>query len=219
MKIISIGGGGFAVSMLLTSNNVVRIPQRNIVIEKNVISKRFGGFEAFGFNGREAATSERPYDIVIRGNKILGCEKPFVIDGIRGIGITGNSFVDCREHGEIGYQSTVANALLAENIFDRVGQTAPGFALWVRDTVNLAIRDNRFIDSGRPPANAGTAIAFVTGESRNLQISGNRFTSPGGRMSQSVLVFREARIDSNSLKLGENVSIGLPLSQVFTARH
>lgn len=209
------GGGGFAVALLLSSNDVLRTPQRGIVIERNVIKDRFGAFEAFGFPGNGAVTSNRTYDIMIRNNQVERCEKPFIVSGIRGITLVGNHFRDCHGHAELGYQSANAQATLADNIFERVGGAAPGFSLWIREGVDIALTGNRFIDAGAPGGRGGVAIAVVGGTVRGLTLRRNQFRNAEGRTGQAVQVFKEATIEQASLRTEDNETIGLPLAQAL----
>lgn len=209
------GGGGFAVALLLSSNDVLRTPQRGILIERNVIRDRFGGFEAFGFPGNGAVSSDRAYDILIRNNQVERCEKPFIISGIRGITIVGNQFRDCRGHAELGYQSANARAMLADNLFERVGGPAPGFALWIREGEDIGLVGNRFVDAGVPGGKGGVAIAVVAGTVRGLTMRKNLFRNTEGRTGQAVQVFKDARVDQTSLRIEGNETLGLPLAQAL----
>lgn len=197
------GGGGYAVSMLLLPNKDVRVPISGITVENNVVENRYGGFDAFGFRGDDALQSDRGYAITVRGNEFRGCEKPFIVNGMRGLTVTGNRFVDCATHAELGYDSSLAQVSLADNLFDRVG-TASGYALWVRGGADVAITGNRFVDAGAAGKNGGIAVAFIKGAMRRYTMSGNVFTSPTGRTAQPTMLFQDARLDRASLKLGDN---------------
>lgn len=213
------GGGGYAVAMLLTSNNVVSTPQHNILVEDNIVRDRFGGFEAFGFPGAEAVSAgdARAYAITVRNNRFERCGKPFVIDGIRGMTVTGNSLVDCRDHAELGYHSEYANVTLADNLFERVGGPTPGFGLWVRGGVGARITGNRFVDCGTRGERGGVAMAFVGGNARRLTVANNRFASPTGRMAQAAMKFRVAQIDRATLTVRGNEALrgALPVAEVL----
>ncbi|RZM11372.1 MAG: hypothetical protein EOP68_03950 [Sphingomonas sp.] len=197
------GGGGYAVSMLLLPNKDVRVPISGITIEGNVIENRYGGFDAFGFRGDGAMQSDRGYAITVRDNTVRGCEKPFIANGMRGLTITGNRFVDCTGHAELGYDSALANVTLSNNLFERVGGPQ-GNALWVRGGADVAITGNRFVDAGAAGRRDGISVAFVTGAMRRYAFSGNIFTSPTGRTAQPVLLFQDAKLDRGTLRLGDN---------------
>lgn len=209
------GGGGFAVALLLPSNDAVHTAQMAIVIENNVVHDRFGGFEAFGFAGDAAITSDRPYAITLRNNVVERCDKPFIISGIRGITLAGNQFRDCRGHAELGYQAANAEVVLTNNLFERVGGPAGGFALWIRTGTNITLTGNRFIDSGSAGDKGGVAIAVVAGTVRGLTLRGNRFRNVEGRTGQAAMVFKNATVDQRSLRLDGNDTLGLPLSQAL----
>ena len=210
-----VGGGGFAVAVLLPPNDSVRVPQQGIIIENNMIRDRVGAFEAFGYAGDDAANSQRSYNIVIQGNKVNRCKKPFIISGIRGITIADNQFCDCSGHAELGYRALNVAVTLSGNVFERVGSLAPGFALWLRDGDQIMIADNDFIDAGTPDSTAGTAIAVVSGTLRNLTLRGNHFRAPRGRMTQAAAVFQGARVVQSSLRLNGNEQLGVPLIQAL----
>lgn len=210
-----VGGGGFAVALLLPPNDAVRTPQRSILIEDNIIRDRAGGFEAFGFAGNNALTSKRPYTITIRNNLVERCDKPFIVSGIRGMALTANRFRDCRGHAELGYQAANAEVTLTANLFERVGGPAPGFALWIRAGTNIALLDNHFVDAGASGSRGGIAIAVVAGTVRGLTLRGNRFRNVQGRMGQAATVFSDARVDQASLRLEGNDTLGLPLTQAL----
>lgn len=209
------GGGGFAVALLLSSNDVLRNAQRNILIERNIIRDRAGGFEAFGFAGNAAMTSDRAYNIVIRNNQVERCDKPFIISGIRAVTIVGNQFRDCRGHAELGYQTANAQAMVADNLFERVGGLAPGFALWIREGEDISLVGNRFIDAGIPGGRGGVAIAVVAGTVRGLTMRANSFQNVEGRTSQAVQVFKEAQVDQASLRIEGNETLGIPITQAL----
>jgi hypothetical protein len=201
------GGGGFAVAMLLPPNDVVRVQQRSIRIEGNVVRDRFGAFEAFGFSGEGAVASDRAYEIMIRDNQVERCEKPFIVTGIRGITIAGNQFRDCTGHAELGYQAANAQATLADNLFERVGGPAPSFALWLRTGTGITLLRNRFVDPGR---GNGVAIAIVSGTVRGLTLRGNVF-----RGGAAATVFNGAAVDRGSLRIEGNDAAGRPLAETL----
>lgn len=209
------GGGGFAVALLLSSNDVLRNAQRNILIERNVIRDRAGGFEAFGFAGNAAMTSNRAYNIMIRNNQVERCDKPFIISGIRAITIVGNQFRDCHGHAELGYLTANAQAVVADNLFERVGGLVPGYALWIREGQDINLVGNRFIDAGIPGGRDGVAIAVVAGTVRGLTMRANTFQNVEGRTGQAVQVFREAKVDQASLRIEGNGALGVPLAQAL----
>lgn len=209
------GGGGFAVALLLSSNDVLRNPQRDILIERNIVRDRAGGIEAFGFAGNGAMTSDRAYNITIRNNQIEHCDKPFLISGIRAVTIAGNHFRDCRGHAELGYQTANAQAMIVDNLFERVGGLAPGFALWIREGKDISLVGNRFIDAGIPSGHGGVAIAVVGGTVRGLTMRSNSFRNVEGRTGQAVQVFKEARVDQPSLRIDGNDTLGIPLAQAL----
>lgn len=198
------GGGGAAVSLLLTSNTVTRVPQSGIVIEDNEVADRFGAFYAFGFAGDEALRSDRGYGITLRNNRVRGCTRPLIVAGIRGIDVVANRFADCTEPLQLGYERTCADLSLERNVIERVGGEVVPYGLWVRSSVDLAIRNNQFVDCGPPNGDSGIAIGFVAGEVRRVTLEANSFTAPAGRMQQAVSVFRDVRLDRATLRVGRN---------------
>ncbi|VXC47360.1 right-handed parallel beta-helix repeat-containing protein [Sphingomonas sp. AX6] len=212
------GGGGAAISLLLLPNDVVRTPQQGILIENNRIRDRVAAFQAFGFVGDGAVRSDRPYAITFRNNQVTGCDKPFIVSGIRGMRMAGNLFRDCASHAEMGYRGTNVDIALSGNRFERVGAAPPGMAMWVRDADGIEIADNHFVDAGAAGDRSGVAIAFVSGVVKGLTMRGNRFRSGDGRMSQSVMLFKDARVEARSLRLERNEAVGNPLAQILSTR-
>jgi hypothetical protein len=210
-----VGGGGYAVNLLLPPADSVRIAPQGITIERNVIRDRAGAFQALGYLADGAVTSKRSYQITFRDNQVDRCNRPFIVSGIRGITLSGNQFRDCRGHAEVGNQAANAQVVVADNVFERVGGLAPGFALWLRTGTNIALIDNRFIDAGVPGGKGGVAIAVVAGTLRGLTLRGNQFRSVEGRMNQSAILFRDARVDQASLRLENNDVLGPPLAQAL----
>lgn len=198
------GGGGYAVALYLTDNDRVAVPQSGITVADNIVEDRAGGFAAAGFGGDGAARSSRGYGIAIRRNRVSRCAKPFLIDGIRGLTLAGNAFTDCEGAAELGYTATIADATLSGNQFVRVGSRVVPYGLWVRDSRDVAIRDNLFDDCGAPGGTGGIAVGFVGGVSRGLRFTGNRFRATSGRMEQAATLFRDARIDRATLTRRDN---------------
>lgn len=209
-----VGGGGSAVAMLLTPNDVVRVATQTILIEQNIICDRASAFQAFGYNG-DGALKGRPYDLTIRNNRVDRCDKPFIISGIGGVEVQDNQFRDCAGHAELGYRGVNVDIALTGNLFERVGIGSPGYALWLRDAQGLRIEGNDFVDAGPAGGRSGIAIAVIEGVIRELAMAGNRFSSPQGRMAQTIAVFKDARVDQTTLRLGTNQTIGIPLRQAL----
>jgi hypothetical protein len=209
------GGGGFAVNLLLPPADSLRIAPQGIVIEHNVMRDRAGAFQALGYAGDGALTSKRAYQIAFRDNQVDRCNKPFIVSGMRGVTLSGNQFRDCRGHAEVGNQAANAQIMVADNLFERVGGLAPGFALWLRTGTDIALVGNRFIDAGVPGGKGGVAIAVVAGTLRGLTLRGNQFRSVEGRMNQSAILFKDARVDPGSFRLENNDVLGPPLAQAL----
>lgn len=205
------GGAGYAVSMLLPANSGLKVAIDRILIEENEIEDRVGAFQAFGYPGATAMTPVPGYGITVRNNQVRRCKKPFILDGMRGVTVVGNRFTDCLEHAELGYRSTIASSTVSQNVFERSGGPTTPFALWIRDTADVVIDGNRFIDCGSPGKRNGIAVAFVAGVSRRLRFTNNAFTAPAGRMVAAVTRFREARIERAGLVLtGNQLGIAAP---------
>lgn len=201
------GGGGFAVSLLMLPNNTVSKPQQNFIIENNEVRDRVGAFQAFGFAGNDALNGGAPYNLIVRGNSVDRCDKPFIISGIRKALIVKNDFKDCKGHAELGYRSANADVIVKENLFYRCGGVAPGYALWLREGRNVEVVENQFIDIGLPGGHDGAAIAVVNGTLKSLVIRNNSFKSPNGRMIRAFTIFSGADVDKTSLLIGGNVGI------------
>jgi hypothetical protein len=198
-----VGGGGYAVALTLLPNDLVRDPQRIFRVEGNVVERRYGGFSGSGYGGDSAVSSGRPYAIAIQSNHVANCIKPFLLQGIRGLTMANNSFVDCGEMAELGYQATNAAIAIHDNEFTRVG-TVQGYGMWIRSIAGLDLRHNKFTDCGRADGSIGIALAFVNGAIRDTVISANEFWSPTGRTTEAATVFRDARLDRRSITATAN---------------
>ncbi len=183
------GGGGNAVTMNLFRNGLDGTA-RNIVVQSNVVTDRFGGF------GVVAQTGGASHAIAIEANEVIRCVKPFLIDGVKGLSLTSNTFRDSAEHAELGWQLGCEDIRIEGNVFERVGRET-GFALWVRRAVGLTVSSNTF--SGN-----GTAMAFVTGMSERVAIRANKFESEQGGQMTAVNLFAGAGIDHRTLDLRSN---------------
>lgn len=198
-----VGGGGYAVAVTLQPNDAVHTPQHAIRIEENIVERRHGGFSASGYRDSGAVTSDRPYAIDILSNQVSQCVKPFLVQGIRGLTIAQNSFIDCGEMAELGYQATNAAVSVRNNDFERDG-TIQGYAVWVRSVDGLDITGNRFVDCGLTDGRLGIAIGFVEGVMRKINIVDNRFSSPSGRGTEAVTIFHDAKVDRGSVTARAN---------------
>jgi hypothetical protein len=132
--------------------------------------------------------------------------------------MAGNLFRDCASHAELGYHGTNVDIALSGNRFERVGAAPPGMAMWVRDADGIEIANNHFVDAGAAGDRSGVAIAFVSGVVKGLTMRDNRFRSRDGRMSQSVMLFKDAQVEARSLRLERNEAVGNPLAQILSTR-
>lgn len=202
------GGGGYAVTLNLLPGSSATAPNQGFRIEGNEVSDRWGGFSAGGFAG-DAALSDgaQPFAITVSDNAVRRCEKPFLFDGMRGLAVARNRFSDCAQQGELGYRAANAEVTLAGNVLERIGH-AQGFGLWIRQTDQLRIVDNDFIDCGLRDGSRGIPIAFVDGVSRHVAILGNRIENRTGRTTEASTIFRDARLDRSTLKIDGNRIVG-----------
>jgi hypothetical protein len=196
------GGGGFAVNMLLPPNDRLRTPQRSFTITGNVVEDRHGGLSCFGYAGDAALRADRAYDVVAEENTIRGCRSPFILNGMVGVRLSRNRFLDCPGHAEIGYTGANAGVRLDGNRFERCGLTPLGYALWVRTCDRLSLERNEFVDCGLAGRRFGIGLAFVAGRVTRLRLADNLFSSPTGRMTQAAVAFREADIDAATASIG-----------------
>lgn len=196
------GGGGFAVNMLLPPNDRVRTAQRDFKIVGNVVENRYGGFSCFGYAGDTALQGRTPYDVTVEGNTIRGCRSPFILNGMLGVRLSRNRFLECSGHSEIGYTAANADVRLQANHFERCGLTPSGYALWVRTCDRLSLERNEFIDCGLADRRFGVAIAFVAGRITRLTMEDNLFASPSGRMTEAAQAFQDATVDGSTASVG-----------------
>ncbi|WP_375402479.1 right-handed parallel beta-helix repeat-containing protein [uncultured Sphingomonas sp.] len=205
------GGGGFAVCLNLRENTKVRAAQRDFTVTDNVIEDRHGGWLTYGYGGDRAITSTRGYAATFSGNTVRRCRTPFVLNGMRGIALTGNVISDCDQHAEIGNLAWNAVVTLSKNRFTRVGLRPIGYALWVRECDRLTLDGNEFVDCGLADRRFGIALAFVSGRMTRLTMRDSRFASPAGRMTQAVVAFKDATIDAKTAVIGpQRMEIAAP---------
>ena len=198
------GGGGQAVNLNLLPDFFVGTAQSGIVIEGNQIANRWGAFGVqAGANpdGKDARSNA----ITFAGNEVSNCNKPFIVDGLRGFVMRGNSFTDCASMAELGYVNGNRDVVITDNIFERLGETEGGYGLWIRTVQNLTLVNNQFVDIGLRNGTFGIAIALVDGAMQQVRISGNRFASPRGRMKEALTVFRDAAPRRASFVVQSNV--------------
>ena len=200
-----IGGGGSAVAVHLRPNDLVRTPQSDIDISGNIIADRSGGFELTGSSGAGALGKVPGNAIVLRGNEVRRCVRPFALSGVKDVLIDDNLFADCTDRAEIGHTAEVADVELRNNRFERIGSDAVRFGLWIRGSRGVTLDGNLFADIGGPDKKGGIAIALVGGATRGLTLSRNRFTRPEGRTSEAITKFRDASIDRASLRIDANI--------------
>lgn len=199
-----VGGGGFAVSVSLLPNSFLKTPQSNILVADNIIETRHGGFSASGFSDDAAITDTRAYQLMFSNNLVSKCQKPFIIQGIRGLTVTKNRFVDCDEMGELGYVAANADVSFTDNSFVRVG-TKQGYAVWVRTIDRLELTNNKFIDCGLIDGSFGIGVGFVAGHIRNVRFAGNDFKSPLHRTTEMVTIFRDANVSRSTMTVRDNM--------------
>ena len=199
------GGGGYAVALNLRGNDFVAAPQRGFRIERNRIRNRWGGLGAIGFAGDTALRDARAYEVSIDGNLVERCEKPFILDGMRGLTLINNRFLACAEPGELGYQSANADIIVRQNLFDRVGQDRHGYALWVRTGDRITIAGNEFRDFGLSNGTQGIAIGLLAGRLRQLRLRDNRFIGRLGRATAPLLIQRGELLDRTGSSVGGNI--------------
>lgn len=206
------GGGGYAVTLNMFENTAKAF-QRRFSISNNRVLDRDGGFSARGFTS--GSPSSIPYDIAISDNVAERCRKPFLFDGMHGLRVANNRFIDCAEEGELGYQYRNLEVELASNEFRRVGYER-GFALWVRSSDGLVLRENVFLDCGLRDGSRGIPIAFVSGFSKNVSLLGNLVENRSGRTTEATTVFADASLDRRTLKVSGN-SVRGPMARGPTA--
>ena len=204
------GGGGYGVCLNLLADSAVDIAQSGIVIERNRIADRWGGFGIHG-GSSSAADGTRSAAISFDRNTVEGCEKPFIVDGIRGLTIRDNIFSDCATMAELGYVNGNRDVLVSGNTFRLLGRRESGYGLWVRDIRNLDLRDNEFVDIGLEDRRFGIALAFVSGGMSGVSLRDNTFASPSGKTTEAITVFAAARPDRSSFAVaGNTISFAAP---------
>lgn len=197
------GGGGYAVTMNLFANGYDGLAS-GITISDNHIADRSGAFSAIAAPSRVGSPGQT---IIINGNIVERCDKPFLIDRIDGLQMARNRFADCPGHAEIGWQGGTTNVAIVENQFERLG-VSNGYAVWIREADGLRLEGNEFIDCGKRDGSLGIPLAFVSGTSRDVNFVGNSFVDRTGRTTEASTVFSGASIDRRSMQAHDNRLVG-----------
>lgn len=179
-----VGGNEAAIGLLLLPNSTLTTPIQNFIIEGNFIEKPKG----VNFLGDGASTGDATpsYGVVFRNNTVRGATTPFLIDGARGVEISGNVFEECPGMAEIGYTNPCYDNAVTGNTFRRCGGAVTD-ALWVRTVDRLTIARNKFVDCGKADLSGGRAINFIAGNTGSrIYLHGNEISSPLGRATYPI---------------------------------
>lgn len=194
------GGGGAAVALLLRPNDQLDTPHEGFTISQCTIEQNRGGFSLFGYVDRSAVTHAADYRVLIEGNQLSHCEKPFIVNGMRGLVMRGNDYSDCGQAAELGYTAWNHRCVLAGNRFVRLGTAAYGGlnGMLVRFADDILLEDNAFVDCGLADGSGGRAINFIAGRITRFRLLNNRFESPTGRTTYAIAVQGAEMDPSNS---------------------
>jgi hypothetical protein len=194
------GGGGAAVALLLRPNDRMITAHNGFTIRDCTIERNRLGFSLFGYDGENAIIHPADYGVVIEDNRLSNCEKPFIVNGMRGLAMRRNEYSDCAQSAELGYTAYNARCSLIGNRFIRIGTAAYGGlnGLLVRFASDVLLEGNAFIDCGLANGGGGRAINFIAGRISRFRLINNRFESPTGRTTYAIAV-QGAQMDrSNS---------------------
>lgn len=183
------GGGGAAVALLLRPNNLLDTPHRGFRIRDCVIERQRAGFSFGGYVGQDAISHAADYDVLYEDNSLTECDRPFLINGARGLAMRRNRFSDCALAAELGYTEYNHRCTLADNEFVRLGYGLHGLnGMLIRNADDILLERNRFVDCGRADGSGGRALCFIAGEIRRFRLIDNRFESPTGRTTYAIAV-------------------------------
>ena len=190
------------------------VPVQNVVVENNTI---LGGPIAFAINvgGREITNSTPLNSFIFRGNFCSNTtSRPFVLYGVNGATVSGNTFTGYGNSALIGYNDTLyrksANISIINNRFERCG-TSDGATISPYTVDRLIIANNEFIDSyiyvmdfsggtnlWTNIVGGVTNVYYVTNQSWNVTIGENAYLcSTNGRLT--ALVQKEATHGFNNV--------------------
>jgi hypothetical protein len=209
-RFADIGGNVGVVSLVVQTR--LATPAQGIVIRNNEI--RGARRAAFCLLQRgEVAKSARPRDLQLADNTVLvGAERPFHIEGVDNLAITGNRFVGCLRSALVGYVPPalgVTDLTVLDNRFEQCG-SEDSAALRVHQLVGGRFERNQWVDCGNGSAGAA-AIELATGQSASLSFENNAFSAPhhltryairrsaAHRTSGAPGTFRGNRIDAGML--------------------
>lgn len=181
------GGGGAAVALLLRPNNRLKTPHANFTIKECMLVNQRVGFMFFGYVDRDAIEYPVDYGVLYENNRLRECDKPFIINGARGLMMRGNEMADCSLAAELGYTDYNHNCRLLGNRFVRLGYGEHGInGMLIRNANDVVLSGNQFVDCGRADGSGGRAISFVQGNISRFQLINNRFESPTGRTTYAI---------------------------------
>ena len=197
------GGGGAAVALLLRPNDRLITAHNGFTIRNCTIERNRLGFSFFGYDGENAIRHPADYGVVIEDNRLSQCEKPFIINGARGLTMRRNEYSDCAQSAELGYTGWNSRIVLTGNRFVRIGTAAYGGlnGLLVRYANDVLLEGNSFIDCGLADGSGGRAINFIAGRITRFRLINNRFESPTGRTTYAIAV-QGAQMDRSSTASG-----------------
>jgi hypothetical protein len=197
------GGGGAAVALFLRPNDRLINPHSGFTIRNCTVERNRGGFSVFGYTDRAAITHPSDYGVLIEDNRLSQCEKPFIINGMRGLTMRRNEYSDCAQSAELGYTAWNHRCSLTGNRFVRLGAAANGGlnGMLVRFADDILLEDNAFVDCGLADGSGGRAINFIAGRITRFRLINNRFESPTGRTTYAIAV-QGAQMDPSSSASG-----------------
>lgn len=158
------------------------IPTYGIVIADNYVEKcaRWGIVYAQS-NGTNVLTqSSSSHVILIQGNSVKNCGKPFLIYGVKGASIKNNSFENTAGPltlGDSSYERIKSfDVEFSGNKLTRIGMDN-GYSVIIDGITNLTLNNNIFTDCGDDTRN-GACVNFnpsFPGAIKNITIIGNSF--------------------------------------------
>lgn len=186
-KFAANGGNVGEVSVYVPA--AVAAPPQNITVEHNVSAGYVGTGQFFFFSDNRApSNTSAEHDIKLLYNNVRNGNRPFFFGTGKRVQIAGNTFMDMKGDGSLGFTDThasVRDAALLDNRFIRCGTTSGnGMTIFKADYLTL-IR-NKFIDCGTGIAGASNAVNFNTGASSYVVFEENEFSSPTGKTAVAI---------------------------------
>jgi hypothetical protein len=185
-----IGGNVGIISFVMAvRQNDLLSPSSNILIDNNTMTGLVAGNRSNGITlkqNQNADDATPSNDITISNNRLLNTARPFVILGVKGVNVIGNSFENAAMSALISYLGGFGcqDIVFKGNTFKELGNF-DGVGISVFNVNRIRFADNTFDNVGMPSGSYGVVLDFHNGTVDWVYVENNRFK--GKRTTIAVL--------------------------------